>query len=353
MKKITIDAVNEKYNVYIGDCLHLLESYIKPKQKVLIITDETVKSLHFDTLKQYVKTPYVFSLGKIPEKDKNFITYEACVNYCLNHFLDRNLLVLAFGGGVVTDFAGFFASTYKRGIKLIHLPTTILAHDSSVGGKTALNVSQYKNVVGSFYQPKSVIYHLPFLKTLKEKDIVSGFGEIFKHDLLSEGYLLDILDKETSLYHLLYNQKLIEKIMYHSILVKKLYIEMDIYDQLGKRQFLNLGHTLGHAIERLYGYSHGEAISLGICFDLFLSDNSYYRTFYHKLIKWGYFKEKQDFDLEKIMISMKNDKKNEEDSLKFIGLYTFGQPYEIQLTEEEFIHKFKQFKQVLLCCMEK
>ncbi|QVK16979.1 3-dehydroquinate synthase [Mycoplasmatota bacterium] len=349
MKKITINALDKNYDIYIGDVLKTLKQFITTDEKVLIITDDTVKDIHLETLKKVVQTDYLFSLPENPENSKNLSSYEKCIDYCVNHYLDRNVLVLAFGGGVVTDFAGFFASTYKRGVRLIHLPTTLLSHDSSVGGKTALNFHEIKNVIGSFYQPDVVIYHLDFLKTLPEKEILSGFGEVFKHDLLSEGYILNqLMDENRSLYQLVDDDFFMEEILYRSILVKKIYIEMDIYDKLGKRQFLNFGHTLAHGIEIIDQYSHGEAVSLGICFDLFLSDNPFYELFYQKLIDWGYFKTKPVFHIEDMLKIIKNDKKNENEFLKFIGLYRFGQPYEINLTIEEFKEKLTQFKMVLL-----
>jgi len=347
MKKITINTIDKNYDIYIGDVLNVLKQYLNPNKKVLIITDHTVKDLHLNTLKKEVNTNYLFSLGINPEKNKDLFTYEACINYCIQHFLDRNLLVLSFGGGAVTDFAGFFASTYKRGVELIHLPTTLLAHDSSVGGKTALNYQSLKNMIGSFYQPSAVIYHLEFLKTLPEREIVSGFGEVFKHDFLSEGYILNaLINEETSLKHLIDDNLMMEEIIYHSILIKKVYVEMDIYDR-GKRKFLNFGHTIAHGIEILDQYSHGEAVALGMCFDLYISNRSYFKVLYEKLIKLGFFKVKTTFVLEDIINIIRNDKKNENDFIKFIGLEKYGEPYEINLTVHQFSEHWNQFLQVI------
>src|SRR5690554_2679345 len=265
MKKILIDVNNDSYNIYIGNCLFKLKKYINEK-KVFVITDQTVKDLYLDTLKTYINIDYLFTLGKKPESCKNLVFYKKCLNYCLENYLDKKTLVIAFGGGAVTDFASFFASTYKRGLELILLPTTLLSHDSSVGGKNALNIVHTKNAIGSIYQPKVVIYHIPFLKSLSASEVLSGFGEIFKHDLLSDAYLLRVvlLDRE-SIKTIIYDDKLIKEIICRAIIVKKKYIELDVYDNKGKRQFLNFGHTLGHALEISNCLSHGEAISLGMC----------------------------------------------------------------------------------------
>lgn len=343
MKKVIIDLQNDKYQVYIGDCISYLKEFIN-NQKVLFITDENVKGLYLDTLKKIINIDYIFTLGKNPEACKNLVYYEKCVKYALENYIDKKIIVLAFGGGAVTDFAGFFASTYKRGIDFISLPTTLLSHDSAVGGKTALNIGNTKNVIGSFYQPKVVLFHLPFLKSLSKSDILSGFGEIFKHDFLDSGYLFqEIFYKQKLLTHLIDNETLLEEIIYRAILVKKVYIEMDLFDSKGKRQFLNLGHTLGHALEITNNLSHGEAISLGMCFSLFLSSNPFYLPFYEKLISWGYFQNNIDFNLEDIIKLIKNDKKNISGKIKFIGLKEFGNPYEIVLTIDEFQNKLKEF----------
>ncbi len=349
MKKLNVEVLESKYSVFIGDCLAKINEFIKEDQKVIIITDDTVKNLHLQKLKKEIGVnAYIYSLGKNPETAKSLEIYGNCVSFCLNHYFDRDIVIIAFGGGAVGDFAGFFASTYKRGVKFINIPTTLLAHDSAIGGKTALNFNNIKNVIGTFYQPEVVIYHLEFLKTLQTKDVLSGFGEVFKHDLLNDGYLLnEIINVDINLNDLIINEELMEEILYRCILVKKVYIESDIYDKLGRRQYLNFGHTLAHAIEILYDYSHGEAVSLGICFDMFISGNKFYKIFYKRLKKYGYFKQMLDFNVEKIIEIMKNDKKNNLGDFKFIGLKSYGCPYEIILKTDEVFDFLNSFKMVI------
>lgn len=349
MKKVIIEVLEHTYDVYIGDCIAKIGDFIKENQKVVIITDDTVKNLHLERLKkELVVDTYIYSLGENAEISKSLTIYEDCVRFCLDHYLDRDIVVIAFGGGAVGDFAGFFASTYKRGVKFINIPTTLLAHDSAIGGKTALNYHNIKNVIGNFYQPEVVIYHLEFLKTLQRIDVISGFGEVFKHDLLNDSYLLnEIIEVDANLHELILNEDLMEEILYRCILVKKVYIESDIYDKLGRRQYLNFGHTLAHAIEILFDYSHGEAVSLGMCFDLFISENEIYKNFYDRLKNYGYFKQKLDFNIEDIIKIMKNDKKNNQGNFKFIGLKGIGRPYEISLTTNAVIDFLTRFKMVI------
>jgi len=181
------------------------------------------------------------------------------------------------------------------------------------------------------------------LKTLKKSDILSGFGEIIKHDLLGDGNLLPNLMKDHDLQTVTLSLELMEEILYRAILVKHSYIKYDAHDTLGSRQFLNFGHTLAHAIERLYQLSHGEAVSLGICFDLFLAKNNKSIELYDWFKKQGYFEKLNHFDIDRISEIIKNDKKNTNNKLKFIGLNEIGKPYEINLTNQQFIVAFNQF----------
>lgn len=347
MKKVLIDLENYKYDVYIGDTISYLPKFVDGR-KVFVITDENVKNLHLKTLNKMIKFDYLYVLGKDAESSKNLMSYELCLKYALDNYIDKDTLIIGFGGGSVTDFAGFFASTYKRGLDIVLLPTTILSHDSAIGGKTALNYGLIKNVVGSFYQPKVVIFHLPFLKTISKEEIISGFGEILKHDLLADGYLINEVLKQERLDEVIFDEKLMEEIIYRAIIVKKLYVEMDVYETEGKRQFLNFGHTLGHGLEITNHLSHGEAISLGMCFDMFISGNDYYLTFYQKLKKWGFFNNNINFNNDEVVDVIKNDKKNKQGKIKFIGLKQVGRPFEIYLTSEQLKDKLEEFKRLIL-----
>ncbi|NLG81741.1 MAG: 3-dehydroquinate synthase [Bacilli bacterium] len=349
MKVIKISIPGFTYDVFIGNVLTKLINYVDFQQEVLVITDENVYNHHFHKLIEVIPIKHVFILSKNPEQDKNILMYEKCVDYALKRVLDRKLTVIAFGGGAVGDFAGFFASTYKRGVRLINLPTTLLAHDSAIGGKTALNVGNVKNAIGTFYQPEVVLYHTPFLKTLPYIEFTNGFGEILKHDLLTNGVLFKMLLNDSfNLEDVLSNQELLDEIIYQGIFVKKFYIERDPYEMKGEREYLNLGHTLGHALERLYNLKHGIAVSIGIGFDLFLSDSSYILPYMETIKKLGILTSGYDLSLELIIDILKNDKKNRNDKLMFIGLKDFGKPFHLELTTKEFTVKFSEFMRLYL-----
>lgn len=349
MKTIRINTTDYQYDVLVGDVLLELKKYIGNHHEILVITDENVYNYHFPKLTDVIPLQHVFILSKTPEQDKSISMFEKCVNYAISNFLDRNLLVIAFGGGAVGDFAAFFASTYKRGVRFINLPTTLLAHDSAIGGKTALNVGNIKNVVGTFYQPEVVIYHTPFLETLSLVEVKNGFGEILKHDLLSIGSLFfKLLDSELKLNKLLDDKELLEEFIYQAILVKKHYIESDPYETKGIREYLNFGHTLGHALELLYQLKHGIAVSIGIGFDLFLADSPYTSTYFNLIKRLEILTANNDFSVDLISEILKNDKKNRNGLITFIGLQDFGKPYRLELAIEEFKHNFREFMRLYL-----
>lgn len=343
MKVIDINPDDGSYPVIIGNqILTELKHYIKPSQTILVITDELVSSYHMKTLQALLKDYeiLIYRLSQTPEQDKHLSEYQKCVDFAITHYLDREACVLAFGGGAVGDFAGFFASTYKRGIDFIQVPTTLLAHDSSVGGKVALNHHDVKNVIGQFYQPKAVIYELSFLKTLDEEQIRSGFAEVIKHDLLSDGKMVFSLNNITDL---LQDEEQLELVLEQAILTKYHYIKDDLYEQGSTRQYLNLGHTLGHAIETLYHKSHGEAILYGCCFDCYLVNPNLAYRLYDQCKKLGYFRISIEFEIDLLIESMKHDKKNQQQLLKFVVLESIGQPKMKSLSSDDFTILFKQF----------
>src|SRR3954454_24053685 len=192
MINLTVKTTLKTYPVYIGvGAIQQLPTLLKDNSfnftKIFIITDETVGELYFPTV---LKTLSDFSVEtiKVPsgEKAKSFDVYYECQTAALQYKLDRHSLILALGGGAVGDLAGFVAATFMRGIPFIQIPTTILAHDSAVGGKVAINHPQGKNMIGAFHQPEAVFYDLEFLKTLPVHEIRSGFAEVIKHALIDD-----------------------------------------------------------------------------------------------------------------------------------------------------------------------
>lgn len=231
--------------------------------KLALITDENIYRLYGEQLKNsLLKENYDLKIIVIKpgENSKSFKTLIEIYSN-LSEFLKRSELIVAFGGGVVGDLAGFAASTYMRGVKLIQIPTTLLSQiDSSVGGKTAINLPEGKNLVGSFYHPERVIIDPVLLKTLPEKCFYDGMGEVIKYACIKDVNLFNELMISKSYMH-----ENIEELIYTCLNIKKELIEEDEKDY-GLRMLLNFGHTVGHAIEKHldYSISHGEAICIGM-----------------------------------------------------------------------------------------
>ena len=265
-KKITVNA-SKSYEILVGNNLikdigEIIGQKFS-KCKVAIITDDVVDALYSKTVekslteKGFICSKFVFENG---EKSKNFKTYIEIVNFLAKQEFSRTDLVVALGGGVVGDIAGFSASTYLRGIKHIQVPTTLLSQiDSSVGGKTAIDLEVGKNLVGAFCQPELVVCDTALLSSLDKKVLEDGFGEGAKYALL---------DKKV--YSLIKNKDfLMQDFVYLCIDYKRQIVEEDEFEK-GNRKLLNLGHTVAHAIEKLSSYtiSHGNAVAIGLDFVL-------------------------------------------------------------------------------------
>lgn len=355
MKELTIETPIGSYPVQIGrGILKELVHAIDKTSPVLIVTDENVAKFHLDTLIEVLKDykTFIFTLGPTPEKDKQLTTYAKLVTFVLDAKLSRKTTVLAFGGGAVGDFAGYFAATYMRGVPFIQVPTTLLAHDSSVGGKVALNHGGVKNIIGTFYQPKAVIYELSFLDTLPLEEKRSGLGELIKHDLLSDGSFLNKLIHYNEIEDVFKDEVRFEEELTRAIEIKYSYLKDDVYDQGGKRKYLNLGHTLGHGMEAHYGIPHGEAILFGLCFSLYLTQEEIGIEFYHHFLRLGFFRFMKDgfnMNIDDLLNAMDHDKKNVDEKLHFISLDQIGKPNSIFLTHEAFTSTFHQFITRLEC----
>ena len=231
--------------------------------KIFIITDTNVSAIYLEHLESQLKklnfevNYYIIPAG---EFSKSLNTAENIYEKLSSDLISKNDIIISLGGGMVSDISGFVASTYKRGIKLINIPTSFLAMiDASIGGKNAVNLNSGKNLVGSFYFPDLVLIDCSFLNTLPKQELNSGISEVIKCGAIFDKKLFNILEREKF-------EDNIENIIYKSILVKKKLVEEDRFDS-GKRMLLNFGHTIGHAIENLHGYkniSHGEAVSIGM-----------------------------------------------------------------------------------------
>ena len=232
----------------------------------MIISDDQVYPRYGNALKTQLATCYECYHLELPhgESTKNFKTLPVLYNAMLNAGISRSDLVIALGGGVIGDLAGFAASSYLRGVKLIQIPTSLLAQvDSSVGGKVAVDLPQGKNLVGAFYQPSLVLIDPTVLDTLDDRFISDGMGEVIKYGCIKDAGLFDLLASHSSFEDL---KPDLPHIISRCVDIKRLVVEQDQFDT-GERMLLNFGHTLAHAIEQYHNYekeSHGEAVSIGM-----------------------------------------------------------------------------------------
>ena len=245
-----LSAMGE-YNVLVGQIANL--SYGD-----LIVTDENVAKLHAETISKLNTKVITIPAG---EEHKNLETVHHLWKSFLENGLDRKSTVIAMGGGVIGDITGFAASTYMRGIDWIAMPTTLLSMvDASLGGKTGFDLPEGKNLIGSFHPPKLVLADIRFLETLPERELISGMAEVVKHGIISDPELFDLCNNGLD-----WVKNNLEEIVKRAMAVKIKVIEDDPYEK-GFRAALNLGHTVGHAVELVskFNLRHGESIAIGM-----------------------------------------------------------------------------------------
>ena len=241
---------------------------LKPYNKVLVVTDNGLPKKYLTDIKKLIPKSKKVYIHTLPagEKSKSLKSFNSILENLASLKFDRTDCLIALGGGMIGDVTGFVASSYLRGIDFIQIPTTLLSQvDSSVGGKTAINISQGKNLVGAFYNPKKVFISLAYLKTLSEKEFKSGLGEVVKYAFILNAKLHKILKSNSSLV-LSRDLKILEEVIHESIKTKSKIVTQDEKEN-GIRAILNFGHTFGHAIEAKNNYkgiSHGEAVVLGM-----------------------------------------------------------------------------------------
>lgn len=281
----------------------------RSESKFLIITDENVFSLYEERIKNIMKGLEYFIFKITPgEESKSIENFVEINKFLVENNFNRGDAIIAFGGGVVGDLGGYVAASYLRGIDFLAVPTTLLSMiDSSVGGKNGINFMNLKNQVGSFYFPIYVHIDYSFLETLDERNINNGLAEIFKYSVLKDRELFDYLKTADDLDY--------EMIIYKSLNIKLDFVRDDERDR-GKRQKLNLGHTIGHGIESLSNYqlNHGESIGIGTiymaraAYKLGLAEDDFYKdlieAFENHNLPISY-----DFDTDEILEVLKHDKK--------------------------------------------
>ncbi|MGM9949109.1 MAG: 3-dehydroquinate synthase [Lysinibacillus sp.] len=346
--RIPVRAASHQYEVVIGNGMlkEAFESYrelFEKADQLIVLTDEHVWAAQGDTFT--ASCPYSFHVFVMPagESCKSFDNFNAAHTFLLEKKCTRKSLVIAFGGGAVGDLSGFVAATYMRGIPFIQVPTTILAHDSAVGGKTAINHALGKNMIGAFYQPEAVLYDIQLLKTLPTREVLSGMTEVIKHAMISDpDWLEGLMQKKVAQL----DEQTLADYLAKGVSVKAKIVEEDETEQ-SIRKFLNLGHTYGHAIEAAAGYgglAHGEAVMIGLVYCLLLSERygEVTRDFTSRFYKFardnGYpFEAVHAYSFAQLKEYLLKDKKADYGELQFVLLEKIGKPYvkKIELSECE------------------
>ena len=343
--KLKVNTKSQNYNIIIGTDLvsriyNLAKNNSLNFKKCLLIIDKNIsKKIISKIKKSLIKKKVYFYFFKASEKNKNQNNVNKILDILLKKNFSRDDCLISIGGGITGDVCGFAASLFKRGLKFINVPTTLLSQvDSSIGGKTGVNTKYGKNLIGNFYQPNLVISDIQFLKTLPKREIICGYGEILKHSLIANKSFYNFLNKNSNKI-LKLSTPFIEKSIYESCKIKKNVVEKDEKEK-GLRKILNFGHTFAHAYEASLGYSkklnHGEAVILGIKTALkfslkknILKKNEYVEIINH-ISNLNFQSSINKFfnikDLNKILTFMLKDKKNNSDKINLILLKKIGSP---------------------------
>ena len=343
--KLNVKTKNQNYYIIIGKDLCskitqlLKENKINFKKCLLVIDKKVPKSL-ISVIKKSLENKEVYiHYFNANEINKNINSINKILKNLLSKNFSREDCLISIGGGITGDVAGFAGSLFKRGLKFINIPTTLLSQvDSSIGGKTGVNTKHGKNLIGSFYQPNLVISDINFLKSLPKREIICGYGEILKHSLIGNKKFYNYLDKNSTNVLRLHSPFL-EKAIYESCKIKRGVIEKD-ENEKGLRKILNFGHTFAHAYEATLGYSkklnHGEAVILGMKTALNFSyqekqiNKIEFQSIMDHIANLNLSISINNFfslkDLKKILLFMTKDKKNNSNQISLVLLKKIGKP---------------------------
>lgn len=342
MKRRTIHYENKPiYDIVIDDSFANLAEELTDLQldarRVCIVSETRVADFYLEEITNIFKekagyvTNFVFPAG---EENKNLNTVRNLYEHLILEKFDRKDFLVALGGGVVGDLTGYAAATYLRGISFIQIPTSLLSQvDSSIGGKTGVDFDAYKNMVGAFHQPKLVYININTLRTLNEREYLSGMGEIIKHGLIKDAAYYQWLKEHHDAIVGLDSETLMTMIEI-SCNIKGDVVEKDPKEQ-GERALLNLGHTLGHSIEKLMNFQllHGECVMLGTKYAAYISYLHNNITFedYNDIVvaleSFGMQSRKLPLEADEIVHTTKLDKKMDAGVIKFILLNQIGEAY--------------------------
>ncbi|NLY43960.1 MAG: 3-dehydroquinate synthase [Clostridiaceae bacterium] len=352
---ILIEESKKSYPIYFEEDFMRLPIVLKEKKianKVLIVTDSNISPIYGEQLKELLEScgveTYLF-VFKAGEKSKNLDTIESIYEQCLKHRLDRTSTLIALGGGVTGDIAGFAASTFMRGIHFVQVPTSLLAQvDSSVGGKVGVDYCGSKNIIGSFYQPELVYTNVNTLKTLPEREFLAGLAEVIKHGMIFDyDFFVYLEEKAQDILEL--KADALKYLVKKNCCIKAQVVQQDEKEQ-GLRAILNFGHTFGHAIESSMNFSllHGECVAIGMalaCKLAYTKKMITYEEFMRLVNLLKLYKlptEIKGVDPDKIYEEMLRDKKQMNNKLKFILPTGIGKVIQTtDVTKEEIIESFK------------
>lgn len=350
--QVEVKLKENSYKVYIDELENL-----EFKTKVFILSNPKISGLHLKTLLSKIKAEELFiATIKDSEEYKNLSTLEEILNQMFNCKLDRKSILISFGGGVISDMGGFAASIYQRGIDFINIPTTLLACvDAAVGGKTGINNSFGKNLIGSFCQPKAVYCQSEFLRTLGAKELGAGMAEVIKMAIMFDEKLLEFIEKidEKAFLNANCESEIYTQIIAKSVELKAKVVEKDEKES-GLRMLLNYGHTFAHVIENFTEYKvylHGEAVAIGI------------NMANHLALNLGLLSQKECERVEQILLKFKlptrykikqvdefyqaffMDKKTSHKTLNFILANSLGKGViKNDISKEELINTLKEFQ---------
>ena len=338
MEKLYVDLGKHSYDIKFTDSFAALPDALReinaPK-KLLIVTDTNVEKLYADevltllTENGFDASVYAFKAG---EEQKNMNEILGICAACIEHGLDRKSMIVALGGGVVGDMAGFAAAIYMRGIDFVQVPTTLLSQsDSSVGGKTGVDFADSKNILGAFHQPRLVYINVSTLKTLPPEQFVSGMGEVIKHGIIRDADFFTYLENNSGMIKTLESGALIS--MDKTNCSIKADVVMRDERENGMRAILNFGHTIGHAVESAYNFkmTHGECVGIGMIGASHIAnkrgmiDDMTFERIENILRTYGFGTRVKLPEKERVYSFMQKDKKKIAGKLKFVLPLNIGE----------------------------
>jgi len=350
METLTVDLKENSYKIHIGHGIihdiHEIEQDLQYKHRSLaIISDEGVAKNQKDFLDALFKEcpRLILPAG---ECSKSIQTLEEVYEFLADQKLDRKSVLFAVGGGVIGDLTGFAAATFMRGIDFYQIPTTLLGMiDSSIGGKTGINLKEGKNMVGAFHQPKAIFIDIDCLNTLPKKQFTAGMAEIIKYGLLGDKELFEYLEKDSVVTS---TSESLPNIIKKSCAIKAAIVSSDEKDITGRRAILNLGHTFAHAIENVAGYGeylHGEAVAIGLICAARLSeilghlDEDNLKRIKTTIEKYDLPTQlKKPLPINELIETMRHDKKTIAGELNFIVMKKIGEAQEHKRIDEKWLH---------------